>query len=293
VDEDLRYIGDLIGYLAFEDASRPEQNRPLAAARLLSPRAGHVPTIRFEAVSFAYPETDRPALEEIEFTLRAGEHVALVGRNGAGKSTLAKLLLGLYRPTRGRIIVDGIDLDEIDPRWWRLQTTAVFQDFVRYELTVRENIGFSDPDRLADVEAIERAAGRGGAAELIAGLPSTYDTTLGRAYDERGQDLSVGQWQKLALARAYMRESATVLVLDEPTSALDARAEAEVYRSFHKQARGKSAIFISHRLVSARTADRILLLDAGRIVEQGSHAELMRRAGLYARLYATQAGWYQ
>jgi ATP-binding cassette subfamily B protein len=248
--------------------------------------------VRFEAVTFAYPGSDRPALEAIDFTLGAGERIALVGENGAGKSTLARLLLGLYQPTGGRITVDGRDLRDIDAREWRSHAAAVFQDYVRYELTARENIGFGDLRRLHDEVALRSAAHKSGAAPVIAALPAAYETVLGKAYDERGQDLSIGQWQKLAISRAYLRE-ASVLVLDEPTTALDARAEVEVYRQFRDMSQGKSVLLISHRLGAARLADRILVLEAGRIVEAGSHADLMAHHGRYLRMYSIQAGWYR
>jgi ATP-binding cassette subfamily B protein len=281
LDNDLRYIRDLLEYLDL-----PEEEKAGAAP------PPEFATLRFEAVTFAYPGSHRPVLEEIDLTLHPGERVALVGENGAGKSTLARLLLGLYQPTAGRITVDGADLAGIDPAIWRTCAAAVFQDYVQYQMTARENIGFGDLARLHDAAAIGAAAVKSGADEVVSRLPAGYETVLGKAYEENGQDLSIGQWQKLAIARAYLRD-AWVLVLDEPTAALDARAEVEVYRRFREMAAGKTVLFISHRLGSARLADRIVVLEGGRIVEEGSHAELVARQGRYARLYEVQAGWYQ
>jgi ATP-binding cassette subfamily B protein len=306
IDSDLRYIRDLIDYLDIDEEDVPHLREvrvstvndgaaptvdPSVRATMMSLPDG-VPLVRFEAVTFSYPGSDRRVLYGVDFSLNPGERIALVGENGAGKTTLAKLLLGLYRPTAGRIMVNDIDLGEIDPRWWRERIAAVFQDYVKYELTARENIGFGDLSRMEDELAIQSAAAKSGADEEVAGLPAAYDTVLGKAYDERGQDLSIGQWQKLAIARAYMRD-ALVLVLDEPTAALDAKSEVEIYRQFRDMSQGKSVLFISHRLGSARLADRILFLEAGRIVEEGSHADLMAQGGRYAKMYSIQAGWYQ
>lgn len=284
VDEDLRYIRDLLDYLDIEEER--------ACARVVPANLDLVPAIRFERVSFAYPGAARPVLEEIDFTLHPGDHIALAGENGAGKTTLAKLLLGLYRPTGGRITVNGVDLTDIEPHVWRARAAAVFQDYVRYELTARENIGFGDLNLLHDDAALRAAAMKSGADEMIARLPSAYETVLGRAYDAQGQDLSAGQWQTLALARAYLR-TALILVLDEPTAALDARTEVDIYRCFHDLSRGKTVLLISHRLGAARLAHRILFLASGRIVEAGTHAELIAHGGRYAQMYAIQSGWYQ
>ena len=250
------------------------------------------PRIELEDVTFAYPGSSTNTLEGVSLVIRPKERIALVGENGAGKTTLAKLVLGIYSPSGGRIAVDGVDLGDIGRSEWRRRTAAVFQDYVRFEVTARENIAFGNLEAFEDSAAIEAAAAMSGASEVVAGLPSSYGTVLGRAYDERGQDLSTGQWQRLAIARAYFRD-ASVLVLDEPTAALDAKAEVEVYRSFTDMSHGKSVILISHRLGCARLADRILFLDAGRIVEEGTHDELLARGGRYAEMYELQAAWYR
>jgi len=253
--------------------------------------AADVPAVRFEQVTFIYPGATKPVLDRIDLVLEPGKSIALVGENGAGKSTLAKLLLGLYKPTSGRITVDGEDLALIVPSEWRRRVAPVFQDYVKYAASARENIGFGELRRIEDTDAIAVAASKSGADEVISALPAKYETMLGKTYDDKGQDLSSGQWQKVAIARAYIRD-ASVLVLDEPTAALDAKMEVEVYRHFRDIARGRSVLLISHRLGSARLADRIVFLDGGKIVEDGSHPELMERGGRYAEMYRIQSGWY-
>jgi ATP-binding cassette, subfamily B, bacterial len=302
VGDDLRYISDLLDYLDSEEeeATAPvsEADAGAAAARPLPPAAGECPVaarpplVRFESVCFTYPGAERPALVDVELRIGPGERVAVVGENGAGKSTLAKLLLGLYSPTSGRVTADGLDLRAAAGGSWWGRVGAVFQEFVRYELTVRENIGFGELHLLHDNAAIRAAAAKSGADRIAESLPAGYETPLGKSFDEGGHELSTGQWQTLALARAHMR-AASVLVLDEPTAGLDARAEAEVYRRFHEMSRGKTVLLISHRLGSARLADRVLLLEAGRVVEEGTHDQLMRLGGCYARMYTAQARWYQ
>ncbi len=282
-DTDLRYLGDMIEYLDLDEEA--------GDAGRAAPDAQAVPAIAFEDVWFGYPGGE-PVLRGISFALRPGERLALVGLNGAGKTTLVKLLLGLYQPTAGRILVDGADLRGLDPQRWRGRVAAVFQDYVKYELTARENIGFGDLARLGDQPAIERAAAKSDADAVVAELPQGYDTQLGKTFYQDGQDLSIGQWQKLAIGRAYLRE-AGVLVLDEPTAALDARAEAGVYERFRDMAQDRSVLLISHRLGSVRLANRILVLEHGRIVEQGRHADLMALGGVYANLFSIQAEWYR
>ncbi len=248
--------------------------------------------VEFDDVVFIYPGSDRPVLDGLSFTLEPGTTLALVGENGAGKTTLAKLLLALYRPTKGRILVNGIDLAEIDPYEWRNHSAAVFQDYMRYELTARENVGYGDLTRLDDLPAIQYAASKSGAHDLVESLPKKYETVLGKAWDDEGLDLSTGQWQKLVIARAYLRKT-SILILDEPTSALDARTEVEVYRQFRDMSEGKSVVLISHRLGSARLADRVAFLENGRIVEEGAHTDLVDQEGRYAHMYSVQAGWYR
>lgn len=282
IDNDLRYIRDFFLYLDQPDEAVVGINRGPADTRTRG--------IVFDKVGFGYPGSDHLVLRGVDLHIRPGERLALIGENGAGKTTLAKLLLGLYRPTEGRILVDGIDLADLDPQAWRARATAVFQDFQQYHLTMRENIVFGDLGRRDDEEAVARAARLSGAASVVAALPQGYDTLLGKDFAE-GQELSQGQWQKVAVARAYLRD-ADVLVLDEPTAALDARAEVEIYRQFRDVSVGKTVLLISHRLGSARLADRILVLDGGAITEEGTHADLLALGGRYARMLGVQAQWY-
>ncbi|MDB9518575.1 ABC transporter ATP-binding protein [Roseofilum reptotaenium CS-1145] len=247
--------------------------------------------LRFENVSFQYPHSRRPLLEDINLTIPAGETVALVGENGAGKTTLIKLLCRLYDPTNGRITIDGVDLRELSVIDWRRNISVVFQDYVRYNLTVRENIGFGNIDHIDNHPDIIKAAQKSGAEGIISRLPRGYDTMLGTQFEE-GEELSIGEWQKVAIARAFLRP-AQLLILDEPTSALDAEAEYEVFEQFRQLIQGKTAILISHRLSTVKMVDRIFVLENGSIVETGSHEELLGVGGTYARLFAIQAKYYQ
>jgi ATP-binding cassette subfamily B protein len=247
--------------------------------------------IVFDRVSFQYPTGTRPVLDTISLHIQPGEQVALVGRNGSGKTTLIKLLCRLYDPTEGNISLDGIDLRDFATTALRREISIVFQDYARYHLTVRENIWFGNSELPSSPERIEAAARQAGADEVIAGLPRGYETTLGKWF-ENGEELSVGEWQKIALARAFLRD-AQIIVLDEPTSALDARAEHEVFRKFHRLAQGRTAILISHRLSTVCMADRIYVLEHGRLVESGTHRELLRHNGVYAHLFKTQARYYR
>jgi len=247
--------------------------------------------IQFDQVQFRYPNSSRPLLEDISLTIRAGETVALVGENGAGKTTLIKLLCRLYDPTSGRITLDGIDLREFKTTALRREISVVFQDYAHYNLTARENIGFGDVNRLPAQDEIRSAAKTAGADKAIASLPYGYDTTLGKEFEE-GEELSIGEWQKVALARAFLRQ-AQIIVLDEPTSALDAQAEHQIFEQFRQLTEGRTAILISHRLSSVKLADRIYVLKEGRIVESGTHNELLRLKGSYARLFEIQAQYYR
>ena len=291
-------------------------------AWLQRPLADHEPTQPFpkllregfavEDVWFAYPAADaaegensRPVLRGVSLRLKPGERVALVGANGAGKSTLAKLLLGLYQPTSGKIIVDGVRYDEIDRTSLAGAVSAAFQDFFNFELTASQSIGIGalgtgGSDQEADLwpawlppdpALIENAARRAGVDIIAARLPHGYDTPVGHVLDG-GQGLSGGEWQRLAIARAFIRQP-ELLILDEPTAALDPMAEAEVYRQFGELLAGRTALLISHRLGSARMADRILVLEDGRIVEQGHHDDLVAKGGVYAAMWEEQASWYR
>ncbi|MFN2220097.1 MAG: ABC transporter ATP-binding protein [Anaerolineae bacterium] len=248
-------------------------------------------TIEFRNVSFRYPGSEREVLQHVSFAIRPGQKAALVGENGAGKTTLVKLLARLYDPTEGAILIDGRDLREIEPEEHYRQLAVLFQDFGRYELTAKENIGFGDVRALEDAGRIAAAAQKGGAAELVEGLPQAYETPLGRRF-EGSTDLSGGEWQKLALSRAFMRQ-ASLLILDEPTAALDARAEHDVYRRFATLTEDKTTLFVTHRLSSVRMADRILVLKDGRLIEEGTHDALMEEGGEYAAMFTLQAERYQ
>jgi ATP-binding cassette, subfamily B, bacterial len=247
--------------------------------------------IVFDRVEFQYPGGGRKALESVSMDIRAGEHVALVGENGAGKTTLVKLLCRLYDPSSGSIRIDGVDLREFDPASLRREISVILQDYVRYNVSARENIWFGDVTLPPRDGRIEAAAERSGADKVISGLPRGYETNLGRWFED-GEELSVGEWQKVALARAFLR-NAQILVLDEPTSSLDARAEVEVFNQFRHLAEGRTAVLISHRFSTVRMADRIFVLENGTIVDCGSHEELMRRGGMYARLFESQARAYR
>ena len=248
--------------------------------------------VRFEDVSFQYPGAAEPALAHIDLHLPPGASLALVGENGSGKTTLIKLLTRLYRPTGGRILLDGLDLESWDTGVLRERVGVIFQDFARYQMQVGENIGAGDEPYFEDESRWRAAAERGQAHEFIGGLPGGYRTQLGKWFRE-GRELSGGQWQKIALSRAFMRVRADILVLDEPTAAMDAQAEADVFEHFRRLADGRITILISHRFSTVRMADQIAVLDRGRIVERGTHAGLVALGGRYAHLFALQAKGYQ
>ncbi|MGC5052448.1 ABC transporter ATP-binding protein [Micromonospora sp. DT48] len=253
--------------------------------------------IRLENVSFAYPNSDRLALEDVTLTLPAGSVVALVGENGAGKSTLIKLLSKFYSPTSGRILVDGRDLDTISAESWRTRLAGAYQDFYRFELRAGQAIGVGDLPRVEQEPAIVGAVARAGADEVVAALPRGLDTQLGKEWPD-GVEVSFGQWQKVALARGFMRDQPLLLVLDEPTAALDAETEHALFERYAAGARsdtgtGRVTVLVSHRFSTARMADVIVVLNGARVAEVGSHEELMAAGGRYAELYAIQAAGYR
>ncbi|MFJ2648060.1 ABC transporter ATP-binding protein [Streptomyces sp. NPDC087420] len=253
--------------------------------------------IRLEGVTFTYPGTDRPVLRDITLDLPAGRTVALVGENGAGKSTLVKLLCGLYQPTSGRILVDGVDLKDVSPREWKARVSTLFQDFARFELTLRENVGVGDLARLDDDGALLSAVEKAGAGGVLRRVPDGLDGPLGRGYTD-GAELSGGQWQSLGLARAALREHPLLQVLDEPASALDATAEHAVFERYAGSARevgsrGGVTLFVSHRFSTVLMADQIVVLEGGSVVQSGAHAELLALEGLYADLFSLQARSYR
>jgi len=245
----------------------------------------------FEDVSFQYPGNPRPVLDRLDFRISRGERVALVGENGQGKTTLVKLITRLYDPTHGRVLLDGVDLREYDIEDLHREIGVIFQDFVRYEMSARENIAVGSLHAAPDDWRIRKAAGRSLAHDVISRLPQGYDQLLGRRF-EGGVDLSGGEWQKIALARAYLRD-AQLLILDEPTAALDARAELEVFERFAELTAGKMALLISHRFSTVRMADRIVVLSDGHIKEDGHHESLVAHGGRYARMFELQAANYR
>lgn len=263
--------------------------------------------IRLNGVSFTYPGRERPVLQKLDLHLRPGERVALVGENGAGKSTIVRLLLGLYRPDEGTITADGVDYADIAPESLHKHVSAVFQDYYKFTFTVAQSVALcetatADGNRwaggaqpisggIASKEQVRSAATRGGAHPFIAELPLGYDTPIGRLF-EGSRELSEGQWQRIAISRPFLRDP-QLLVLDEPTAALDAKAEADIYEQFVSAAEERAVLLISHRLGSARLADRIVVLQDGKIVEDGNHEQLLAAGGVYAQMWEVQAGWYR
>src|SRR5690554_4953445 len=278
------YLDDLFSFFAIEPEIRSPEN-PIPFPKPI--RQGFV----FENVGFRYPDAQRWALRNLDFELHAGEVLALVGENGAGKTTLVKLLARLYDPDEGRILLDGRDLREYDLDEVRANVGVIFQDFVRYHLTAGENIGVGQIDAMDDEARVREAARRGMADEVVDELPGGYDQLIGRRF-RTGVDLSGGQWQKIAIARAYMRD-AQVMSLDEPTAALDARSEFEVFQRFKELSDQRTAVLISHRFSSVRMADRILVMEQGRVEAAGTHEELMAEGGRYAELFELQAAGYR
>lgn len=295
--EDNLYMSNLFSYLAIPVESPPAM-APEADAKPESPSSAlsapvdaGLQGLVFDDVGFRYPGREAWALRHVNLTIPKGESLALVGHNGAGKTTFIKLLTRLYEPTEGRILLDGRDLRAWEPEALRRRVGVIFQDFNQYQLKVRENVGFGSVDHRDDDARVGRAVERGGATAVIEGLKAGLDTQLGRWFKE-GAELSGGQWQKVALARAFMREEADILVLDEPTAALDAEAEHAVFERFRALAQGRTTILISHRFPTVRMADRIVVIDGGRIVEEGTHASLVEQGGRYAHLFSLQAQGY-
>jgi ATP-binding cassette subfamily B protein len=287
--EDTLYMSNLFDYFAIP-TDAPKATGPLAVVRAEE-------GIRFEGVGFRYPghagsgQPERWALRDVNVFIPKGQSLALVGENGAGKTTFIKLLANLYRPTEGHVLLDGRDLGSWDETELRRRIGVIFQDFNEYQLALRENVAFGSVDHVGDDLRVGRAVERGGARELAAGLPAGLETQLGRWFSG-GVELSGGQWQKVALARAFMRDEADILILDEPTAALDAEAEHAVFQRFRALAAGRTTILISHRFPTVRMADRILVLEAGRVVEDGTHADLVAAGRRYARMFQLQAAGY-
>jgi len=282
--ENTLYLNTLFELLAFTPVIRAPEV-PVPVSRHFTRG------IEFRDVSYTYPGRDEPALDGVSFTIVPGETVALVGRNGAGKTTIVKLLTRLYDPDSGQILIDGVDIREYDPAALRREIGVIFQDYVTYFLSARENIGVGRLEEADDLARIEAAAAQSGANGVITRLPQGYDTTLGKWFDQ-GHQLSGGEWQKIALARAFMRD-AQILILDEPTASLDAQAEYEIFARIQELTAGKTAFFISHRFSTVRLADRIMVLEGGHIIENGSHDALLLQNGRYAELFNLQALAYR
>lgn len=281
--EDNLYLSTLYEYLS-QDVAAPSGT----ATSGPDPSDG----IRFDHVGFTYPGAPAPTLHDVSFHIRPGQSLALVGENGSGKTTLIKLLTRLYDPTAGHISLDGRDLREWDATALRRRVGVIFQDFARYQLKVGENIGAGDVTAFEDRARWQASAQKGMSEEFIKGMPKQYETQLGRLFKE-GRELSGGQWQKIALSRAFMRSGADVLVLDEPTAAMDAEAEAQVFEHVRNLSKDRMVILISHRFSTVRAADHILVLHDGRILEDGDHASLMQQGGRYERLFSLQAQGYR
>ncbi len=250
-----------------------------------------IPEITFENVSFTYPDQDKAIFKDLSLSIKSGEHVALVGENGAGKTTLIKLLLRFYKPTNGRILVDGVDLQEVDIESWYAQLSTLFQEFNSYPLPIEENISIGRSTKPQDKKLLERAAKFGEVDEMVESYEHGWETVLDSSF-KKGVEPSGGQWQRVAIARAFYRD-ANMIILDEPTSAIDAKAEYEIFNSIFEHYKNKTALIVSHRFSTVRRADRIIVLDEGQLIEQGTHEELMKNKGLYHDLFSKQAEGYK
>jgi ATP-binding cassette subfamily B protein len=289
--EDNLYMSNLFKYLAIPTTEPAEPSIEPEPSRAPVTSSNGASEIRFEGVGYRYPGHEDWALSDVTLTIAKGQSIALVGPNGAGKTTLIKLLTRLYEPTKGAIYLDGKNLKDWPKSELFARIGVIFQDFNQYQFTAKENIAVGSIDHKDDDSRVRRAVLQAGADPVIDELPKGLETPLGRWFHE-GVELSGGQWQKLALARAFMREEADILVLDEPTASLDAEAEHAIFERFRKLARGRTTLLISHRLSTVRMADRILMFEKGRIIEEGTHADLVARGARYARLFALQASGY-
>lgn len=286
VYEGTLFIDNLIAFMKEKRLIKPLLDTPREPARHIGHR------IELQNVSFRYPGTDRDVIRNMSCVLEPGDTVVLVGLNGAGKTTLIKLLTRLYDPTEGKILLDGHDIREYDVEKLYKLFGIIFQDFGKYAVTVKENIGFGQIEKQLDEDAVVTAAQQSSADAFIGNLPAGYDTPLMRYFEDNGIELSIGQWQKLSIARAFYSDS-DILILDEPTASLDAIAEQEIYNQFDCLRKDKTTVFVSHRLSSATVADKILVIDNGVLIEEGNHAELMAAGGKYYELFSTQAKRYQ
>ena len=283
LSESALYLKDYFDFIDIKSQFKTKEDLPLPKTIQKG--------FEFKSVCFSYPESNHQILKDINFTIKAGEKIAFVGQNGAGKTTLTKLLLRFYEPTSGEILLDGVNINRYNKAAYQAYFGVLFQDFFRYEFSVKENIAIGKIDEIENQERIERAAELSLADEVVSELELGYNQQLGKRF-VKGAELSGGQWQKIALARAYMK-NAEVIILDEPTSALDAKAESEVFDRLIHLIKNKTSVIISHRFSTVRQADRILVLENGTILESGTHEELMINNKLYAELFTLQAEGYQ
>lgn len=277
------YLDDLLEFLNLEpSAFESVKGNKIALSKV---------KLELKNVWFKYPGMEKWALKEINLTVEPGKSLALVGENGAGKTTLIKLICGFYQPTKGQILVNGYDLTRLNKKNYRKHIGVIFQDFTAFNLTARENIGFGKVEEVGNLNKVKKAAQKAGADAIIENLPKKYKTILGRVF-EGGVQLSIGEWQKLALARAFMND-APLLILDEPTAAVDAKTEYHIFKRFEEMTQEKSVILISHRFSTARIADRIVVVHKGKVAEEGTHRELLKAGGKYAELFSLQAEGYR